>query len=125
MKDLAPAIELEDIGCNDSRNTSFDTVLQGFLSRRLVLRDRAAPHAPAPVSGGRAAFVVGHGGLPICRREHACLSIAGARKNVAVAISPKWGLAAALQRCGDVCRRAAGSGVSDSLSRSEGFMASQ
>ncbi len=54
MKDLAPAVELEDIGCNDSRNTSFDTVLQGYLSRRRVLRGAAASAATLFVGAGLA-----------------------------------------------------------------------
>src|SRR5690606_39795224 len=44
----------DDIGCNESGNTSFDTVLRGFMSRRKVLRGGVGTAATLLLTGGLA-----------------------------------------------------------------------
>jgi len=45
----------DDIGCNNSANTEFDTVLRGFLSRRNLLKGGAGTAAALLLGGGLAA----------------------------------------------------------------------
>src|SRR5690606_5908372 len=54
MSDQKTCNDPDDIGCNESGNTSFDTVLRGFLSRRNVLRGGVGTAATLLFTGGLA-----------------------------------------------------------------------
>ena len=54
MSDQKICNDPDDIGCNESGNTSFDTVLRGFMSRRKVLRGGVGTAATLLLTGGLA-----------------------------------------------------------------------